>query len=108
MRSELLPVLVPACSELLLLGMCALAWTRVRRPQASGIGAWMLGAVVVDGCGQLWHLLEHLGRPAGVSWLVHASLCYLLVYVLYRIGDCLRRVQEDCPTLPCVGQRSME
>ena len=108
MTSELLPVLVPAGSELLLLAMCLMVWTRVRRLGASGIGQWTLVVIVVDGCGQVWHLMEHLGRPAGVTWLIHVSLSYLMVYVLYRLGECLRRVKMNCPPLSGVGQRSTE
>ena len=108
MRSELLPVLVPACSELLLLVMCLAVWARVRRLGASRVGQWMLVVIVVDACGQAWHLLEHLGKPAGVTWLVHASLSYLMVYVLCRLGESLWWVRRNCPPLPCIVQRSME
>jgi hypothetical protein len=108
MRGELLPVLVPACSEVLLLVMCLMAWTRVRRLGARSVGQWTLVAILVDACGQVWHLLEHLGQPAGVTWLAHASLSYLMVYVLYRLAEGVWQARVSCSSLPCVAERWME
>lgn len=108
MTSELLPVLVPACSEVLLLALCLCAWMRIGSLGGGGVGRWTLLVIVADACGQVWHLLEHMGRPAGVTWLVHASVSYLMVYVLYQLGDCLWQVRTGCVPLADVGQRSME
>lgn len=94
MNNELL-VLVPAGAEALLLAMCLLVWLRLRELKVNGVCQLTLAAIIVDAVVQTWQLGRQCGSPAGVPWLLHAMLSYMMVYVLYRLGEMLwaRRVQ---------------
>jgi hypothetical protein len=86
-------LVVPAATEALLLGSCLLVWLQLRRLGVRGVCQLTLAAVVVDALGQGWQLWQMLGRPAGVIWLVHVSLSYLMVYIVYRLGRLLGQLQ---------------
>lgn len=93
MSEGLLPIVVPAMTDVLLLVACLGVWTRLRRLRMGRVGEWTLTAVMVDAAAQVWHLLSHQGNAAGVAWLIHVSLSYMIVYVLYRLGQLLWRLQ---------------
>ena len=89
-------LVVPATTETLLLTLCVLVMLKLRRLCVNGVCELTLAAIMVDAVAQVWHMLGHVGRPAGVAWLLHVALSYLMVYVLYRLGDllCNMRVKE--------------
>lgn len=94
MSETLLPIVVPAVTEVFLLMMCLRVWVGLRRLQMRGVSEWVLAAVIVDAGAQVWHLLSHLGMAAGLAWLIHVFLSYAMVYVLYRLGHLVFRLQE--------------
>lgn len=92
MSDGLLPIAVPMLTDLLLLTACLGVWRKLRRLGLHGVCEWTLTAMMVDAGAQMWHLLNHLGRAAGLAWLVHVSLSYIMVYVLYQLAQFLWRL----------------
>ncbi|MEN6641982.1 MAG: hypothetical protein ABFE08_06010 [Armatimonadia bacterium] len=88
-------VIVPAAAEGLLLTACLLVWMKLRTLRVSGVCELTLGAITVDAAVQSWQLWLRAGGPAGVAWLLHAMLSYVMVYVLYRLGELLWRLREQ-------------
>jgi hypothetical protein len=105
MMNEALLVLVPAGAEGLLLGLSLSVWARLRQLGVGGVYQLTVLAVVVDAVSQTWQLWLRLGRPAGVAWLLHVGVCYLMVYVLYRLGHLLARMRQACPPVVLVEER---
>ncbi len=87
MEHAWLMLLVPTGAEALLLGLSLGVWRRLRALRPSGVYQLTVGAIIVDAAGQAWQLWQRLGQPAGLSWLVHIAFCYLILYVLYRLGE---------------------
>lgn len=94
MNSGAWAIVVPAATEALLLATCLWVWARLRQLEVRGVGEWTLAAVIVDAGAQAWHLLSHLGTAAGLAWLIHVSLSFAMVYVLYRLGQLVLRLQD--------------
>jgi hypothetical protein len=90
-------LVVPALTEMLLLTLAGVALVKLHRLRVEGVWELTLAAVMVDAVAQVWHVAGHVGRPVGVSWLVHAALSYLMVYILYRLGDLLCRTRAEAP-----------
>lgn len=90
-------LVVPALTEMLLLGLATVALVKLHRLRLEGVWQLTLAAVMLDAVAQVWHMAGHVGRPVGVSWLVHAALSYLMVYILYRLGDLLCRIRAEAP-----------
>lgn len=90
-------LVVPALTEVLLLALAAVALVKLRRLRLEGVWQLTLAAVMVDAVAQVWHMAGHVGRPVGASWLVHVALSYLMVYILYRLGDLLCRIRAEAP-----------
>jgi hypothetical protein len=88
---------VPALTEMLLLGLCVGVALKLRKLQIGGVCELTLAAVMVDAVAQVWHMAGHVGRPAGAAWLVHVTLSYLMVYILYRLAELLCRVRTEAP-----------
>jgi hypothetical protein len=90
-------LVVPALTEMLLLTLAAVALVRLHRLHIDGVCELTLAAVMVDAMAQVWHMAGHVGRPVGAPWLVHVALSYLMVYILYRLGDLLCRIRAEAP-----------
>lgn len=87
-------VIVPAAAEGLLLTACLLVWVKLRALRINGVCELTLAAITIDAGVQSWQLWLRAGGPAGVAWLLHAMLSYVMVYVLYRLGELLWRLRE--------------
>lgn len=88
-----LTVLVPAAAEMLLLGLCVGVAMRLRRLRIGGVYQLTLAGIALDGVSQAWQLWLRVGRPAGVAWLLHLVLCYMMPYILLRLGELLARLR---------------
>ena len=96
MNCEWWCAVVPGVAEAALVGCCLLVWLRLRQLSVSRVCQWTLVVIGLDAVTQGYTLYLHLGRPAGVSWLLHTSLSYTMVYVLYRLGALLWRLRVAC------------
>lgn len=101
---DLLTVLVPAAAEVLLLGLCLRVAVRLRRLEVGGVYQLTLAGIAVDGLSQGWQLGLRLGRPAGLAWLLHVALCYMMLYLLLRLGDLLARMRQRPAETGLMGQ----
>lgn len=96
MTGEVWCVVMPAVAEALLVGCCLTVWLRLRHLGITGVCRWTLVVVGLDAVAQGMGLWAQLGQPAGLGWLVHTGLCYVVVYVLYRLGELLWRLRQSC------------
>jgi len=93
-----LMLLAPMGAEALLLGLSLCVWRRLRALGLSGVYQLTVGAIIVDAACQAWQLWQRLGQPAGLLWLIHIAFCFLMLYVLYRLGELLARKPRRCIT----------
>lgn len=92
-------ILVPVIAELMLLQASLLVCKRLRELQVNGVSQLALAAIMLDAMVQAWQLWERTGRPAGVVWLLHVSVSYMMVYILYRLGELLGSLCGECTEL---------
>lgn len=105
MGHEALTALVPGAAEALLVGLGLAVWVRLRQLGVGGVCQVTAAAIVMDAVSQTWQLWLRLGRPAGVVWLLHAAVCALLLYVLYRLGYLLACKRRGCPPVALIEEQ---
>jgi len=92
--NEAMLMLIPAGAEGLLVGLSLSVWVQLRRLGIGGVYQLTVLAIVVDAASQAWQLWLRLGRPAGLAWLLHVAVCYVMLYVLHRLGHLLARMRQ--------------